>query len=90
MLIQQEVEFFGPYGFTNPILVAFGLIQLVGALLLPLPKIRIIGAFIISITFLISAAILLMSGNIPMAFITLAFVLLAAFIAKQSFNAKDT
>ena len=90
MLMPQDVDFFGQYGFSNPILIAYGLIQLAGGLLLLVPKTRIIGAFIVMLTFLISAAVLLMSGNIPVGFITLVFVALAGLLIKQSHDAKNT
>ena len=90
MLIQREVDFFSQYGFTNPILIGFGVTQLMAGLLLVAPKTRIIGALLIAITFLISAVLLLMSSSIPMAVITLIFVALAGFIVKQSLNAKNT
>ena|SRR3989338_4820509 len=86
MLMQQDVEFFGKYGFTNPILIAYGVVQLLGGILLVLPKTRIIGAILVAITFLISAVVLVMAGNIPVAIITLICVLLLGFIIKQSLN----
>lgn len=88
MLMKQEVDFFSPYGFSAPILIAFGSIQLIGALLLTISKTRIIACLILSITFLISAVALLMSGNIPMAAITFVFIVLVLLIVKQSLNVK--
>ena len=86
MLMPQDVEFFGKYGFTDPLLMAFGAVQLLGGILLIIPKSRIIGAILISITFLISAIVLAMDGNIPVTIITLIFVFLLGFIIKQSLN----
>ena len=86
ILMQQDVEFFGAYGFTNPILIAYGALQLIGGIFLALPKIRVIGALIVAVTFLISATVLLMAGNIPLTIITLVCVLLLGFIIKQSPN----
>lgn len=34
MLMPQDVEFFGNYGFTNSILIAYGVAQLIGGILL--------------------------------------------------------
>lgn len=34
LLLQQDVDFFGRYGFTNFILIAYGLVQLIGGLLI--------------------------------------------------------
>ena len=84
MLMPQDVEFFGKYGFTDPILIAYGATQLLGGILLIMSKSRIIGAVLIAITFLISAVVLAMDGNIPVALITLIFVFLLGFVIKQS------
>lgn len=86
MLMQQDVEFFGKYGFTNPILIAYGVSQLLGGILLALPKTKILGASVVAITFLISAVLLVMAGKIPITIITLICVLLSGLIIKQSLN----
>ena len=86
ILMQQDVAFFAQYGFTNPILIAFGAIQLLGGILLALPKTRVIGAVLVATTFLISAVILIMADNMSIAVITLIFVMLLGLIMKQSMN----
>ncbi len=86
ILMQQDVEFFSKYGFTNPILISYGAAQLLGGILLILPKTRVAGAILVAITFLISAVILVLEGNIPVVIITLVFVLLLGVIIKQSLN----
>lgn len=86
MLMQQDVEFFGQYGFTNPILIVFGIIQLFGGAFLAIPKTRVIGAAIVAITFLISAVILVMASNVPMTIVTLVCIVLLGFIIKKSVN----
>lgn len=83
MLMQQDVEFFGQYGFTNPILIAFGITQILGGFLLVMPKTRVIGAVIVAITFLISAVVLIMAGNFPVAILTIFFTLFLGYIIKQ-------
>ena len=88
ILMQQDVEFFGKYGFTNPILIAYGAAQLLGGILLVLPKSRIIGAALVAITFLISAVVLAMEGNIPITMVTLICVALLGVIIKRSLNNK--
>ena len=89
MLMQQDVDFFGKYGFTNPILITYGVTQLVGGILLALPKTRIAGALVVAITFLISLVVLVMSGNIPVAIVTSICVAFLAFVIHQSFNSRN-
>ncbi len=84
MLVQVEVDFYGPYGFSNPILIAFGILQLLGAILMALPKTRRLGAVLVAITFLVSAVVLMVAGNVMMAAVTLVFVMLLGVIVKQT------
>lgn len=86
-LMQQDVDFFGKYGFSNPILIAFGATQLIGGVLLPYSKTRFAGAAIVAITFLVSLVLLMIEGNIPVSIATVAATLLSGVIMKQSWNA---
>jgi len=70
ILMQQDVDFFGKYGFSNPILMCYGAVQIIGGMLLPFKKTRFIGAIIVAITFLISLVVLLLEGNIPVSIVT--------------------
>lgn len=84
LLMQQDVDFFGAYGFSNPILVAYGLVQLVGGVLLAFRKTRFVGAAIVAITFLISLAVLLMNGNILASVVTFVATLLLGVVMQQN------
>lgn len=89
LLMQQEVEFFGRYGFTNPLLITFGAVQLIGGILLPFKKTRFAGAAIVASTFLVSLVVLLMDGNIPVSAITLVATVLLFVVMKLSWQAKS-
>lgn len=84
MRMPQEVEFFGNYGFTGPILIAYGATQLIGGILLIFPKTRVLGAAIVALTFLISAIVLVLSGNIPVAIVTCVAILMLLLVAKEN------
>ena len=86
-LVQQEVEFFGRYGFSRPILVAYGLVQVIGGLLMIFGKTRFAGASVVAITFLISLVLVLMEGNLPLSAATIGAILLLGVILKQSWKA---
>lgn len=85
-LMQQDVEFFGRYGFSETMLLAFGLAQLVGGLLMPFRKTRFTGAAIVAVTFLVSLVLLLVDGNIPVSIVTAVATLLLVVIMKQSWG----
>lgn len=86
LLMKQEVDFFGQYGFTDPILVAFGLAQVISGALLIVPKTRTFGAVLFAITLLISASILALAGSLALCAITLIFVFLSGFVVKFSYG----
>jgi uncharacterized membrane protein YphA (DoxX/SURF4 family) len=88
LLMPQDVQFFGEFGFTNPALIAFGALQVLGSVLLAIPRSRIWGAALIAVTFLVSAVLLFMGGSLPVAFITMACVVLLGFVAQQSRKSK--
>jgi len=85
-LLPQEVEFFGKYGFTNPMLIAYGTTQLIGGILLVFWKTRFIGAVTVATTFLISLVVLLVDGNIPVSIATIVAMALLGVVAKQSWE----
>lgn len=85
-LVQQEVEFFGRYGFSNPTLVAFGLAQVCGGLLMVFRKTRFAGAAIVAITFLISLVFLLIEGNHTVSAATIVAIVLLGVILKQNWK----
>lgn len=84
LLMPQDVEFFGQYGFSDPILIAYGLVQCVGGVLLAIPETRIFGAVIVAITFLISAVVLVISGDVSIALLTVFFTGLLGFVVKSN------
>ena len=85
-LMQQDVEFFGKYGFSNPMLIGFGATQLIGGVLMTFKKTRFSGAAIVAITFLASLVLLLLDGNIPVSMVTLVMTLLLGMVMKQSWR----
>ena len=86
MLMPQEIKFFGGAGFTNLMLIIYGVSQVIGGLMLALPKTRLIGAIIVAITFSISAVVLFMSENNMVAIITCFTLLMLSIVLQQSRN----
>ncbi|MDH3695535.1 MAG: DoxX family protein [Gammaproteobacteria bacterium] len=84
MLLPPDVEFFGRYGFANPVLMAFGAVQIIGGVLLVIPKTRFVGAVIVAITFLVSLIVLIMDGNTLFTIFTVIAMILLGVIMKHS------
>lgn len=88
-LMPEDVEFFEMYGFSNPMLIAFGATQLIGGILMPFRQTRFAGAAIVAITFLVSLVLLLMDGNIPVSIVTAVATLLLGIVMKRSWSAQS-
>lgn len=88
LLMEQEVEFFGSYGFTNPILISFGALQILGGLLLLVSKVRLAGALLVSVTFIISLIVLVLEQSIVPGLLTVISLVLLGYIIRQITKAK--
>ena len=84
MLMPQDVEFFGEYGFTNAILIVFGAIQTIGGLMMVFRKTRVVGAALVAVTFAISAVLLILSGSVLAAIVTLVALGFLGLIIRQT------
>ena len=83
-LMEQDVVFFGKYGFTNPLLIGFGAIQVVGGAMLIFAKTRLIGASLVAVTFAISAVMLFMDSNVPVTMATIVALVFLGLTIKRS------
>lgn len=84
-LVPEEVAFLSQFGFTNVLTISFGLVQVLGGLLIVIPVTRFYGALVAAVAFAFSAVLLLIAGNLAFAGVSLVPVLLASWIAYQSF-----
>ena len=84
MLVEREVIFFGAYGFGAPVLVLFGLVQILGAVLMVLPMTRVLGAALVGMTFGVSALLLVHAGDLPTAFFTVVAIIGLGVLVKFS------
>lgn len=84
MLMPQETEFFGKYGFNDIMLMIFGVIQVIGGVVMIMPKLRTYGAIAVVITFGISLILLILEGNYPVSVVTLIAMALLVLIIKQN------
>lgn len=84
MLMPQEVEFFGNAGFNSTLIIIFGAFQLLGGVLLILQKTRFAGAVIVAATFALSAALLIVAGNILFAVISIVAMAMLGVVMKQN------
>lgn len=65
MKMPQDIDFFARYGFDSFVVMGFGVIQLIGAVLLVFRRTRVAGAVIIFLSFSFTLALLIMDKNVP-------------------------
>jgi hypothetical protein len=88
-LMPEDVEFFARYGFSSPLLMAFGATQLIGGVLMLFRRTRFAGAGIVALTFLVSLVLLLIDGNMPVSMVTAVATLLLGVVMKRSWSAQS-
>lgn len=89
-LVPEEVVFLSQFGFVKEHTVSFGVVQVVGGVLMLVPVTRFFGALIAGAGFALSVALLLAAGDAAFAGASLLPVLLAGFVAYQSKLARKT
>jgi hypothetical protein len=90
LLMPQDAEFFGKYGFTSILLGMFGAVQVIGGVMMVFHRTRLIGAAIVAITFAISAVLLIMEGNVPFTIATLAALVFLGWTMWHSLDGRRT
>ena len=79
-LVPAEAEFHAQFGFTGAVVISFGLAQLLGGLLLIVPRTRYYGALVVAAGFALSVVLILVGGDPAFAIVSMLPVLLAGFI----------
>ena len=80
MKMPQEVQFFAYAGLGMTTMIALGVFQITGAVLSAVPKFRMIGTAMMGAGFLASAIIIMMTGDMTFALMSLIPVLLSGFV----------
>ncbi|WP_394176057.1 DoxX family protein [Thalassotalea litorea] len=84
MEMPQEVQFLQGFGFNSTLVIAYGLLQITGGVLLMLPRTIRLGALITIFSFGLSAILIFISGNTIFAFASLLPIAMTAYILWQS------
>ena len=75
-----EIAFFGGLGLGAIVVIAFGVLQLVSAVLLIFDSRRHIGAILLCVTFCLSVVMILITGQIGFAAVSVIPVLMAGWV----------
>ena len=84
MAVPEEVRFLERFGFSIALISAYGIGQILGGLLLALPKTRMIGAVITIVAFSISTVLIVVSGNVVFGLVSVVPIALTCFVVAQT------
>ena len=84
MQTQQEVEFLQGVGFSSALIVAFGLVQISGGILLVPRKTRMLGAVLATSALIVSTVLIFIGGNLAFGLVSILPIALACVIIYQS------
>lgn len=84
MQTQQELEFLQGFGLSSTLIVAFGLVQISGGVLLVLKKTRMLGAVLATSALVISTVLIFIEGNLAFGLVSIVPIALACVIIYQS------
>ena len=88
MQAPQEMEFLQGLGLSSGLIMAFGLVQIVGGVLLAIKKTRMSGAILVTSAFAVSTALLFMGGNVAFGWFSVIPIALGGLIVYQAASAK--
>ncbi|NND69707.1 MAG: hypothetical protein HKN19_19105 [Halioglobus sp.] len=88
-LVPEESEFLSQFGFNDTLSIIFGIAQVLGGLFTLIPKTRFYGALLAGAGFAVSAVLILLSGNVAFAGVSLVPVILAGFISYRIFSLQE-
>lgn len=89
LTLDFEMELFRSAGLSDSATVGFGVIQLIGAIGLCLPRLRKIGAGIMVGTFLFATGVLFKAGMIPFGIVSFLFIAMALWPFLQPAGPKN-
>ena len=71
MQVPQEVEFLQGFGFSTAMITVFGLIQIIGGVLLVPAKTRLPGAVLAAFALVVSTVLIFVGGNITFGLVSI-------------------
>jgi len=85
-LVPEELEFLQQFGFADPTVISFGIIQVLGGLMLFIPATRLYGAIAASLGFALSLILILSTGNFVFAAISGVPLVITIFVIYREIN----
>lgn len=76
----QEVEFLKSFGFSDVLILIYGVVQITSGLLLAWPKTRNVGVVATSLAFMLSSSLIFIKGDLIFGFISLIPIAISGYI----------
>lgn len=89
MQLPQEINFLQSVGLSSLQIMIFGIMQLLGGLLVAIRRTRVIGCMLVVVALLIMAFYIFIAGDTQSGLFALAIVLLVLVVAYQAVRAKQ-
>jgi hypothetical protein len=80
----EEVQFLEGFGFSQKLILIYGLVQVIGGILLAIPKTLKVGSIITIFAFTLASILIALSGNYVFSLISLLPIAMTVFIFWQS------
>lgn len=80
--MEDEMRIFREAGFADGLIIAFGVVQLAGGLLLVPHRTTRLGAWVMLPTFAVATGVLFVNGMVPFGVVSLLFIAMAAIHAR--------
>lgn len=87
---EEDIEIFANMGFSFTATVIFGIIQVIGGILLIFPQTRKYGAWVMIVTFIIATTALFFSAITGFGVVSILFIMLAALPLLPDKHAAET
>lgn len=84
MQAPQEAAFFEAVGLAPIFMIGLGVLQVLGGILIAIPKSRRMGAIVAALSFLVSVVMIVKTGQVGFALVSLLPVMLALFVFVRS------
>lgn len=84
ILTPQEVEFFQNAGLGEPVVIIFGIVQMIVGVLLIIGKVRKWGAIFVALMFALSTIMIFINGMIGFGVFSILPIILTGFIIRES------
>jgi len=80
MQVPEEIKFLESFGFSIALISTYGICQILGGVLLVLPKTRVVGAIVTIVAFTLSTVLIFISGKFTFGLVSIVPIVLVSMV----------